>query len=696
MPWRNPLPAAWTRLGGGGRRLAEAGRASGLVPPPGTPVVQVSLRLLLVAWVVVGAVAMFWTARHALAVRRLTRGVGDTVFYGADGKPWFPLDEHRRDVPLAQMSRHLPAAVVAVEDHRFYRHPGIDALGIARAAQRNLMRSSVEGGSTLTQQLARTLFLSNDRTYMRKAKEAVLALMIEQQLTKDQILEMYLNRVYLGAGTYGAEAMSRRLFGKRAKDLSLAEAAMLAGLPQAPSSLSPWTNFEGARARGRIVLARMRAERFIDERQERAAAAATVRITPSPGGSNARSGYAKEFLRQQFRDRVGNDHPPDWKVHTTFAPAVQQGAERALVDGLRKIGARGLQGALVAIDPETGDILAMVGGRDFNASPFNRAVRSKRQPGSAFKPFVYAAALERGMSPVSVLTDLHSVTAPGRQEWTPRNVSDDSPDTATLREALLESNNQAAVALQMKVGSGAVRDLGAKTGMRDLPDVPSLALGTGLVTPLELTAAFAIFPNGGFAVTPRAIVFAEDANGSIAFENEIERKRVISEESAFQAVTMLQDVVDFGTASAVRSMGLRAPLGGKTGTTSEFKDAWFVGFSTSVVAGVWIGYDQPQPIGPDAYGARVALPIWADFIRRSALPAEEFSAPTTLEDVALCRISYLRPVDGCPVYTEYFKEGDAIPRQMCPVHRGNLKQQARRVLDDVLRGVGRRVRDIFR
>ena len=657
---------------------------------------QIALRVLLVIWMVGGSVATFWTARHALAVRRLARGVGDTVFYGADGRPWFLLDEHRRDVTLKEISPHLRAAVVAVEDHRFYRHRGIDPIGIARAMQRNVTRRSVEGGSTLTQQLARTLFLSNDRTYTRKAKEAVLAVMIEQQLSKDRVLEMYLNRVYFGAGTYGAEAMSRRLFGKRARDLALSEAALLAGLPQAPSALSPWTNPDGARARSRVVLSRMLQEGVITAPQERAAAAARIRITPSPGAGGSRSGYAKEFLRQQFRERVGNDHPPDWKVYTTFVPAVQQAAERALVQGLQKVGGKGLQGALVAVDPETGNIIAMVGGRDFNASPFNRAVRSRRQPGSAFKPFVYAAALERGLSPVSVLSNLNVVSAPGRQEWTPRNVSDDSPDQATLREALLESNNQAAVALQMKIGTGPVRDLAGKTGMRDLPDVPSLALGTGLVTPLELTAAFAIFPNGGFAVTPRAIIRAEDASGSVAFANEVERKQVLSEESAYQVVSMLQGVVDYGTASAVRSMGLRAPLGGKTGTTNEFKDAWFVGFSTSVVAGVWIGYDQPQPIGSDAYAARVALPIWADFMRRAALPAEEFSLPTTLEDVSLCRISYLRPVEGCPVYTEYFKEGDGIPAQMCPVHRGNLKQQARRVLDDVVRGIGRSIRGIFR
>jgi penicillin-binding protein 1A len=699
MAWRDALRGGWSRaadLGHGAGRAA--GTARRLVAPPGAPLAQVALRVFLVLWVAAGAIVLFWTAKHALAIRRLTRGVGDTVFYGADGRPWFRLDENRRDAGLADISPHLRNAVVAVEDHRFFRHRGIDVLGIGRAAARNLTRRSVEGGSTLTQQLARTLFLSNDRTYMRKAKEALLAVMIEQQLGKEQVLEMYLNRVYFGAGTYGAEAMSRRLYGKPAKRLTLAEAALLAGLPQAPSALSPWTNYDGARARANVVLARMRDERLVSAEEARAAQAARVRITSSPGTGNARSGYAKDFLRQQFRERVGNDHPPDWEVHTTFVPAVQEAAERALADGLARVGVRGLQGAIVAVDPGTGDILAMVGGRDFNASPFNRAVRSRRQPGSAFKPFVYAAAMERGMSPASVIDDLHAVTVTGTQEWTPRNAGENSPDASTLREALFESNNQAAVALQMKVGTGSVRSLAHDAGIRDLPDVPSLALGTGLVTPLEMTAAFAIFPNRGHAVTPRAIRRVLDADGSVAVRNRVETRRVLSEEAAFQVVSMLQDVVDVGTASSVRSLGLRIPVAGKTGTTSEFKDAWFVGFSTSVVAGVWVGFDQPRPIGPDAYAAKVALPIWTDFMRRSAslLPAEEFAPPAGLEERELCRISYLQPVDGCPVYTEYFKDGDAVPGRLCPIHRGSLRQQAKRLLGDALRGLGRRLRDLLR
>jgi penicillin-binding protein 1A len=590
--------------------------------------------------------------------------------------------------------------VVAVEDHRFYMHRGVDPVGLGRALFRNLKPGGrrMEGGSTITQQLARTLFLSNERSYWRKVKEALLANMLERQLGKDEILELYLNRVPMSGGFYGVEVMSRKLFAKKASDLGLAEGALLAGLIRAPSALSPWSNLDGALARSDVVLSRMKAEGYITEAEERAARNAKLRITSSPGPADARSGYAKDFLRQQFRERAGNDHPPDWKVQTTFVPGIQQAAERAVVEGLARLRKPELQAALVAVDPETGDILAMVGGRDFTASPFNRAVRSRRQPGSAFKPFVYAVALQRGLSPVSLLTDLRSVSAPGRQEWTPRNAEDDSPESATLREALLESNNQAAVSLQMKVGTGSVRSLASDLGMADLPDVPSLALGTGLVSPLELTTAFSVFPNGGVAVQPRGIVTILDGDGTVVARDEVKKRRVLSPAVAYQALSMLRDVVDLGTASSARSMGLRIPAGGKTGTTNDFKDAWFVGFSSSLVAGVWVGYDQPEPIGPDAYGARVALPIWTDFMRRVSRlrPAGEFEPPSGVRPVELCHVSYLKPVEGCPTYIEYFKEGDDVPSRMCPLHEGSLKQEVRRVLDDALSRLGRKIIDIFK
>jgi penicillin-binding protein 1A len=654
---------------------------------------------LLALQAVAGVAGVWWLGRQMWAVHKLTRGVGDTIFFGADGKPWFPLDEQRRDVPLDQISPHVRHAVVAVEDHRFYAHPGIDPVGLARAMARNLRSGGVvEGGSTLTQQLARTLFLSNKRTWARKAQEAALAILLEEQLTKDQILELYLNRVYLSAGIYGVEAMSRKLFVKRARELNLAEAALVAGLIRAPSALSPWSNIDGAIHRSNVVLRRMREEGYITERDEQAAHGAKFRITASPGLANARSGYAKEFLRQQFRDRFGGDHPPDWQVHTSFVPAIQEAAERALYDGLRRLGVPGLQGALVALDPATGDILGLVGGRDFGASPFNRAVNSRRQPGSAFKPIVYAAALERGFSPVSVLINLHAVSAPGRDEWAPRNASADTPDAQTLREALYQSNNQAAVALQQKVGTGHVQHLAEQLGLPDQPGVPSLALGTGGVTPLELTAAFAVFPNGGWAVKPRAIVSVLDAQGSSAYESRPRAGRVLSEATAFQVLSMLRDVMDYGTGTPARSLGVGFPVGGKTGTTSDFKDAWFVGFSSAMVAGVWVGFDQPATITRDAYAARVALPIWADFMRRAARLArpQEFAVPAGLREVELCHETFFRPVEGCPTYVEYLKKGDDAPGRLCPVHRGSFKQEARRTIDGVLDDLGRKLRRIFK
>ena len=325
-------------------------------------------------------------------------------------------------------------------------------------------------------------------------------------------------------------------------------------------------------------------------------------------------------------------------------------------------------------------------------------MRSRRQPGSAFKPFVYGAALTRGFSPVSVLTGLHDVVAQGRVEWAPGNAEGEGPDALTLREGLLESNNQAAAALQQKIGSGAVLNVAKGAGLTDLPDVPSLALGTGLVSPLELTMGFAIFPSGGFAVRPRGIIEALDEDGSLAFQEEVRLRRVLSEEVAFQTLSMLRDVIDRGTGSAARSMGLDFPAAGKTGTTDDFHDAWFVGFTTRVVSGVWVGFDQPAPIGDEAYGARIALPIWVDFMRRvrHALPPEEFSPPVGLQEVELCRISYMRPMDGCPTYVEYFKEGDDVPSGLCPLHRGGIKQRVERALDQMLGAIGRRLKRLFK
>jgi penicillin-binding protein 1A len=655
--------------------------------------------VLFAVLVVVAAVAVTWLLRQGYAVHRLTRGVGDTWFLAADGRRWFRMDEHRRDVPLSEIPEHLQHAFIAIEDHRFYSHPGVDPIALGRAVVRNLQApGTVEGASTLTQQLARTLFLSNKKTYGRKVREAALALMIDAQLTKEQVLELYLNRIYLSAGVYGVETMSRHLFGRPAKQLNLAECALVAGLARAPSTLSPWSNLDGALARSRVVLTRMREEGFITPSQEREALKTSIRIRPYPGATDPRAGYAKEYLRQQFRERFGGDHPPDWEVRTTFVPALQEVAEQTVRKGLDRFSDGELQGSLVAIDPKTGNILALVGGRDFSQSQFNRAWRSRRQPGSAFKPLLYAVALENGYSPVSAIGGLSSIQPQGPEEWAPRNANGATPDVLTLRAALLESNNRAATALQQQMGSRPVLRLASHVGLRDMPDVPSLSLGTGLVTPLELTAAFAMFPNGGAAVVPRGVVRVTDADGGVAMDNPIQSEPVISAQTAFQMVSMLGDVIDRGTGSAVRRAGVGFAVGGKTGTTNDFKDAWFVGFSSNMVVGVWVGFDQPRPIGREAYGSRYAAPIWSDFLRQAVKyrTPGTFEAPGGLKEATLCRVSYSRPVEGCPTYTEYLKLDDDVPGRLCTIHQGSIKQQVRRAIEGLFAGLGKRIRGIFR
>jgi 1A family penicillin-binding protein len=640
-----------------------------------------------------------WTVRHGWAIYRLNRGVGDTVFLDASGKAWFRLDEQRRDVGFEQISTYLKDAVIAVEDHRYYSHPGVDPVGLGRAVIVNLRSDRTQGASTITQQLARTLFLSNSKTYGRKVKEAGLAVLLEIFLTKREILELYMNRVFLSGGVYGVETMSQKMLRKPASQLTLGEAALIAGIIRAPASYSPWNNFQAARERSFVVLRRMREEKKITEAQEQAARAERIRIQPPPSVSSARHGYAKEYLRQQFRNIYGGDNPPDWKVRTTFVPAIQDAAEAAVRDGLRRQGIRGLQAALVAIEPATGNILAMVGGSDFAATPFNRAVRSRRQPGSAFKPFVYATALDRGLSPVTMIRGLQQVAIEASSGiWIPRDERASARDEMTLRDALLESNNAAAVLLQQQVGSRPVLQLADDLGVPDQPDVPSLALGSGLVTPLELTTAYAVFPNLGYRVRPRGMISVVNASGQIVHDTHIERERILREDVAFQMVTMLQDVVARGTGASARAYRLRGPIGGKTGSTNDYRDAWFVGFNSSVVVGVWAGFDQPQKIREGGSGSRIALPIWGDFMRRTArlLPSGSFEPPLNLRPQELCLLSYQRPLEGCPTYIEYFKDGDSIPTQLCPIHSGSFKQELEREVRGVLGAIGRGIRGIFR
>jgi penicillin-binding protein 1A len=312
---------------------------------------------------------------------------------------------------------------------------------------------------------------------------------------------------------------------------------------------------------------------------------------------------------------------------------------------------------------------------------------------------VYAAALERGVSPVSMITGLRQVAVHAPEGvWIPRDERAGEGDQISVREALLESNNAAAVLLQQQVGTGPVIRLARDLGVRDQPDVPSLALGSGLVSPLDLTAAYAVFPTLGYRVRPRGIVSVEDAAGERVHQVHIEREQILSPQVAFQMVSMLQDVVDRGTGATARRLGVRGAVGGKTGSTNDYHDAWFVGFSSSVVAGVWVGHDKPERIRAGGSGARVALPIWADFMRRTArrLPRAAIEPPAGLERREMCRLSYRRPVDGCPTYVEYFKDGDDIPSSWCPLHEGSFRQETRRAIQGLFGAIGRGIRGIFR
>ena len=411
----------------------------------------------------------------------------------------------------------------------------------------------------------------------------MLALLLEQELSKKQILELYLNRIYLSGGVYGVETMSQNLYGKPASKLTLPEAALIAGLIRAPSALSPWSNLDGALDRSRVVLQRMREEGFITAAQEKAAAQVRPRIRPYPGADRGAAGYAKEFLRQQFRDRFGGDHPPDWQVRTTFVPDLQEAAERAVENGLRRFGNDELQAALVAIDPATGDVLALVGGRDFRESQFNRAWRSRRQPGSAFKPFLYAAALANGYSPVSVLDGLTSIAPQGPEEWAPRNAQRRSAGSADAarRADRVEQPRRGAAAAADRIAPGAAAGVGRRPA-RSARRAVAVARHRARDAARSDRGVRRCSPTAAAPSAPRAITRVIDADGGVAYDNPARQDRVVA------GAGRLPDGVDargrrrsrHGVAGADRPTACGSPSAGKTGTTDDFKDAWFVGFTT--------------------------------------------------------------------------------------------------------------------
>ena len=527
-------------------------------------------------------------------------------------------------VPLAELPDYVPNAFVAIEDRRFYSHHGVDPLGIARALVADVVRHGAsQGGSTITQQLAKNLFLTQERTVTRKLQEIVLALWLEHKFSKAQILELYLNRVYFGSGAYGIEAAAQRYFGKSARQLTLAEAAMLAGLVQAPSRLAPNHNPEGAKRRAAIVIADMTELKMIGGAASRQALARPARAVKPPAAGSVN--YVADWVMDAVNDLIGNIDQ-DIVVETTIDPALQGAAEHALVDTLNQRGDKFdiAQGALVAMTPD-GVVRALVGGRDYGESQFNRAIDAKRQPGSAFKPFVYLTALEHGLTPDSVREDA-PISVKG---WRPENFERQYLGPVTLRQALADSLNTVSVRLTLEFGPQSVVRTAYRLGIASMLEPnASIALGTSEVTPLELVSAYATFANGGLAVSPHVIERIRSTDGKTLYDRTKQQLgRIVDIRYVGMINAMMHETLVSGTARGASLPGWQAA--GKTGTSQDFRDAWFIGYTSRLVTGVWLGNDDNSPT-KKAVGGGLPVEIWGHFMR-AALAG---TAPATLPGIA--------------------------------------------------------------
>jgi penicillin-binding protein 1A len=555
--------------------------------------------------------------------------------------------ERRIFVPLAQVPRTLRDAVLATEDTRFYSHFGVDPMGVARAVYQNFRRGRVvEGGSTITQQLAKVLFLTPDKSLSRKLKEAVLALELERRYTKDRILELYLNNIYFGHGAFGVEAAARTYFGKGVSELSLSEAALLAGLPKAPTTYSPFERADAAKRRRAVVLGRMADIGAVKAAEVPALAGAALGVVP-PERRRASGQYYLEHVQQVLEQEYGADivFKGGLNVYTALSPAMQLQAERAVREGLRALEARRLkeveksgsevaverpEGALLALEPQTGYIKAMVGGYDFARSEFNRAVNARRQPGSAFKTFVYIAALESGLTPATIVEDaaVEYPTGPGGRVWKPDNHDRKFRGAMTIQLAVEESVNVVAIKVQDRIGVRRTVDVARRLGVESpLQPNLSLALGTSDLTLLEITSAYGVLANGGALVKPNAIRYVLDAQGKLLLENIPEPRQAIAPETAYVMTHMLRGTVERGTGVAARA--IRRPAAAKTGSTNDYSNAWFIGYTPDLVTGVWVGYDRPRSLGRDETGARAAVPIWTAFMAEALAgqPVRNFAVP---------------------------------------------------------------------
>jgi len=607
-----------------------------------------------------------------------------TRIYSADKELLAELfTERRQPVPLAEMPSHLKNAIIATEDAKFYDHPGVDIQGILRATIRNIMAGEyAQGASTITQQLAKILFLTPRKAIMRKLKEAFLAFQIERRYTKDEILEFYLNQVYFGSGAYGVGAAAQMFFGKSVHNLTLSECALVAGMPKLPSRYSPLVNKSLAEKRRNIVLRQMAQRNLISYEKLEIAKASPIDLVRQDATSPKAPyfvAWATNFLEKELGGAAL--YRRGLNVYTTLDYTMQKAAKNAVAYGLKKLSTRmnltkrnGLpqddspQAALVCLDVRRGAILAMVGGRDFQQSPFNRATMARRQPGSAFKPLVYALAIKQGFTQGDLLWDAPVVYrgAHKGKDWSPMNFSGKFMGEITLRKALALSKNIPAVKLLNKLGSShAIRfshTMGIKSHQE--PNL-SLVLGTSEVTLLELTSAYAVFPDGGVWTKPFGIIEVLDRQNRSVWRQRPQSRSVISPETAAVVTDMLKAVVMEGTGRAARSLG--RPLAGKTGSTDSYKDALFIGFSPTIALGVWVGLDHHGSLGSKETGARAALPIWINFMEQvlQGRPYQDFDLPEGVVEVEMDVESGLLAAKNClNMVTAVFKKGSE-PQEYC-------------------------------
>jgi penicillin-binding protein 1A len=638
--------------------------------------------------------------------------------------------ENRQTVPYEQLPPDLVNAVIAVEDAKFYQHHGYDWLGIIRAALKNLTAGHVrQGGSTVTQQLARNSFSLKERTFRRKLLEIFLARRIEDQFGKQKIMELYLNRIYFGGGLYGAEAAARGYFGKSAREMSLAECATLAGLIKSPNRLSPWSDRANSREVRDFALDRMRDLGFIS--RERCAAARAEQIAIGSRQNAQGQTYAVDYIRQQVIAAVGWDRAMNegFRIHTTIDVDLQKVAEdsvRAHLEAVeqrpdynhetyatyaasfRKAKSNGtmsdqpapeyLQGAVIGFDNATGDILVLVGGRDFEHNQYNRALQARRPAGTAMLPFVYAAAFEKGMYPGSLVEDSpldnRAVMIGGTTgilgEWGPESAENRYEGPMTARQALVKSKNGASVRIGMNAGVDGVLQLCSAAGIRSpLRPYPATFLGSSEVTLSELALAYTIFPNGGWRPnTPHILERIEEKDGTLVWNGKEEsiRKLVIKPEAAYEVHSCLADALQSGTGKAAfTQFGLKKiPAAGKTGTAYDFTDTLFAGYDSNFTCAVWAGFDKPQKIYRGAFGRELALPIWVDIMNAAAqsYPPREIKQPANLKQIEICSRSGLLATDNCydsvksadgetvqrrTTYTEIATPSQA-PTESCNVH----------------------------